>query len=224
MKPKQIPDTHHFSFSQKARQNPILYRGTWGIRLLLSLGFIPTGVVKLLGMPFTNLGSSSPVGVFFDMLLSTGIYWQFLGLVQVLAGILVLFERTLALGSIVFTGIILNILFITIGIGFGNTIYIALLMVFACLWLCFWEWGKLSVLFYGLSPSNLDESSLSNTMELSKGEKIIYGIGYFSGLLILGMTRGMKLPMGTEFILAGIGLVCLMIALILGVRASANKN
>lgn len=209
------------SYSESARQNSWLYRGTLGLRFLLSMGFIPTGLVKLFGLPFSNLGSSSPIGVFFDMLLSTGVYWQFLGGMQVLAGILVMFNRTLALGSIFFTGIMLNILFITIGLGFGNTAYLSFMMVLGCLWLCFWEWGKLRVLFFdsGTVISQKEDSG-SKSVELSVFEKTVYGTGYCCGLLFFGMTRGLKLPLGTEIFLVGIGLVCLVIAFILGFKAN----
>jgi uncharacterized membrane protein YphA (DoxX/SURF4 family) len=215
------PDSWLLSFSRRARQNSLLHRGTLGLRFLLSMGFIPTGLVKLFGLPFSNLGSSNPVGVFFDMLLATGVYWQFLGGMQVLAGILVMFNRTLALGSILFTGIMLNILFITIGVGFGNTAYLAFMMVLGCLWLCFWEWGKLRMLFFDPIPilSSL-EASGSKSVELSVAEKIVYGAGYACGLLFFGMTRGLKLPLGTEIFLVGVGLVCLIIAFILGFKAN----
>jgi len=209
------------SYSESGRQNPWLYRGTLGLRFLLSMAFIPTGLVKLFGMPFSNLGSTSPVGMFFDMLLSTGVYWQFLGGMQVLAGILVMFNRTLALGSIFFTGIMLNILFITIGVGFGNTAYLAFMMVMGCLWLCFWEWEKLRVLFFDPIPVLYQkEDSGSKSVELSVAEKLVYGIGYCCGILFFGMTRGLKLPLGTEILLVGIGLVCLVIAFILGFKAN----
>jgi hypothetical protein len=209
------------SYSESAKQNSWLYRGTLGLRFLLSMGFIPTGLVKLFGLPFSNLGSTSPVGVFFDMLLATGVYWQFLGGMQVLAGILVMFNRTLALGSILFTGIMLNILFITIGVGFGNTAYLAFMMVLGCLWLCFWEWWKLRMLFFDPVPVlSQKEVSGSKSVELSVAEKIVYGAGYVCGLLFFGMTRGLKLPLGTEIFLVGVGLVCLIIAFILGFKAN----
>lgn len=209
--------------SISARNNSWFYRGTLGLRFLLSMAFVPTGLVKLFGLPFSNLGSTSPVGVFFDMLLSTGIYWQFLGGMQVLAGILVMFIRTLAIGSILFTGIMLNILFITIGVGFGNTAYLALMMVLGCLWLCFWEWEKISVLFLERVPVlTTTEASVSKSVGLNPAEKVVYGIGYSCGLLFFGMTRGLKLPLGTEMFLVGIGLVCLIVAFILGFKASSR--
>jgi len=220
------PDTFLLYYSEKVRQNTWMYRGTLGLRFLLSMGFIPTGLVKLFGLPFSNLGSTSPIGMFFDMLLSTGVYWQFLGGIQVLAGVLVMRNRTLAIGSILFTGIMLNILFITIGLGFGNTAYLAFMMVLGCLWLCFWEWGKLRTLYFEpISVISQTEQFRSKSVELTAAEKIVYGIGYGCGLLFSGMTRGLQLPLGTEILFVGVGFICLILAFIYGFRVNRRyKN
>ena len=61
------------------RTKSLLYRFTLGIRALLAMGFIPTGLVKLLGYRFTILSTDNEVGAFFEMLYQTGLYWQFLG-------------------------------------------------------------------------------------------------------------------------------------------------
>ena len=41
---------------------------TWMTRILLALAFIPSGLKKLLGEPFTILGIDTPVGFFFEAL------------------------------------------------------------------------------------------------------------------------------------------------------------
>lgn len=222
MKKSSEADIAILNFSQKAKQNNWLYRGTLGLRFLLSMGFIPTGLVKLFGLPFSNLGNTNPVGLFFDMLLSTGVYWQFLGGMQVLAGILVMFSRTLAVGSIIFTGIMINILFITIGVGFGNTAYLAFMMVLGCFWLSFWEWEKIRVLFFDISSTELNMAiSETKSLRLTGIEKTVYGIGYVCGLLFFGMTRGLQLPSGTEFLLVT---VCLILAIILCLKPFFKQN
>jgi len=60
------------------------------MRILLAAGFIPTGLVKLLNQRFTTLPVESPIGAFFEAMYQTGLYWQFLGLTQVLAGCMLL--------------------------------------------------------------------------------------------------------------------------------------
>ena len=72
----------------RVRANPILYRFALSTRLLLAMGFIPTGMVKLLGLRFTRLGVDNPVGLLFETLYQGGgFYWRFLGAVQVCADI-----------------------------------------------------------------------------------------------------------------------------------------
>lgn len=89
---------------------PLLYRFTLGIRALLAMGFIPTGMVKLLGYRFTSLITESAVGAFFEALYQSGMYWNFIGFTQVMAGILILVPASSALGALLFLGIILNII------------------------------------------------------------------------------------------------------------------
>ncbi|WP_373495493.1 hypothetical protein [Aquiflexum sp.] len=61
--------------------------------------------------------------------------------------------------------------------------------------------------------------SKTKPVELTGIEKPVYGIGYVCGLLFFGMTRGLQLPSGTEILLVAVGLVCLVIAFILGIKA-----
>lgn len=89
-------------------------------RGLLALSFMPSGMVKLLGHRFTTLPLSSPVGFFFEAMYRTGFYWNFLGLAQVAASVLLIFPRTATLGAVVFFPIILNIFLITVSVGFAG--------------------------------------------------------------------------------------------------------
>ena len=63
-----------------ARTRPVLYRLTLGTRVLLAVGFIPTGAVKLLGRRFTSMSPESDIGLFFETPCRSGPYWRFLGL------------------------------------------------------------------------------------------------------------------------------------------------
>jgi hypothetical protein len=123
-------------------------RLTWATRILLATAFIPTGVVKLLGRPFTLLGSETPVGSFFAALHQTGLYWQFLGWMQVVAGGLILIPATSALGAFLFLGIALNIFVITLSMDFGGTPIVTGLMLAAVLFLVFWEFHRWRTLVF----------------------------------------------------------------------------
>ena len=116
---------------------------TWGTRILLSLAFIPSGLKKLLGQRFTNLGVDNSVGFFFEALYQSGWYWNFLGFMQLLVALLILIPRTTFFASIVYLPIIINIFFIVISMDFKGTPYIAGLILLANIYLLLWDYEKL---------------------------------------------------------------------------------
>lgn len=88
-----------------ARAHPLLYRVVLATRILFATAFIPTGLVKLLGLRFTSIPTSDPIGAFFEAMYQTGGYWRFLGATQVAAGLLLLVPRAArrSLGAMVGT-------------------------------------------------------------------------------------------------------------------------
>lgn len=136
---------------EKVYANILFKWFTWGTRVLLAIGFFPSGLKKLLGQRFTLLGIDSPVGFFFEAMYQTGIYWHFLGFMQVLAAILLLIPRTTTLGALLYFPILVNIFLIIIGVGFRGTPYIVGLMLLANLYLICWDYPKIkkmvSILF-----------------------------------------------------------------------------
>jgi hypothetical protein len=57
-------------------------------RIVLALGFIPSGIVKIMGERFTGLPSNHPLGHYFDALYLTGSYYTFIGVGQLMAALL----------------------------------------------------------------------------------------------------------------------------------------
>jgi uncharacterized membrane protein YphA (DoxX/SURF4 family) len=123
-----------------ARDNRWLRRFAWLNRILLALAFLPSSMTKILGHRFTVLGLDNPVGFFFEAMYRTGIYWQFIGIMQLTAAALILIPRTHALGSLVYFAIAINIFLITVGIGFQGTPVITGLMLLASLFLVCWHY------------------------------------------------------------------------------------
>jgi len=117
---------------------------TWGTRILLAIAFIPSGLKKVLGQRFTILNIDDPVGFFFEALYRTGLYWNFLGFMQLLVALLILIPRTATLGAILCLPIIINIFIIVVSMGFKGTPYIAGLMLIANIYLLFWDFHKIS--------------------------------------------------------------------------------
>ena len=134
-----------------------LQRFTIFTRVLLAIGFMPSGLTKLLGNRFTILEVNTPVGFFFEALYQSGIYWNFLGLCQIAGAILLLIPRTATLGAVIFFPIILNIFVITVSMHFAGTPIIAGLMLLANIYLLCWDYDRLKGI---LGPSKQLPSGL----------------------------------------------------------------
>lgn len=124
---------------ERAVANPFLQRFTLLNRILLAVAFLPTGLVKISGERFTTLGLESPVGFFFEAMYRSGIYWRFLGAMQILAAILLLGRRTSLFGALLFLPIAVNIFLITLGVGFTGTVWVAGGLVLSALYLVAWD-------------------------------------------------------------------------------------
>lgn len=111
-------------------------------RVALALGFIPSGIVKVMGERFTGLPSNHPLGHYFDALQLTGFYYTFIGVSQLTAALLLLIPRTTLLGAILYLPIILNICVLTYATRFEGT-RIATLMLLANLYLLWWDYARL---------------------------------------------------------------------------------
>jgi hypothetical protein len=119
-------------------------------RCLLAVGFIPPSIPKILGVPFTTLPESTDIGYFFNALLKSGFYYQFIGWSQVTAAILLLIPRTAHLGALLFLPIIVNITVLTISLGFAGTWVITILMSIANVFLVAWEYDRLKPVILGM--------------------------------------------------------------------------
>jgi hypothetical protein len=90
-----------------------------------------------------------PLGYFFDALYTSGFYYYFIGIAQVLAAFLLMTQRLATFGAIIYSSIIVNIWLITLSLSFKGTWIITSLMVLACLALLIWDGQKLkSILSY----------------------------------------------------------------------------
>ncbi len=149
------------------RSKPLLLRFTLFTRILLAAGFIPTGMVKLLGRRFTILPESTAIGAFFEAMYQTGLFWNFIGAAQVVAGVLLLAPRHAHLGALLFLPVIASINVINIALGFGLTTVITALMLLAALYLCLWDYDRFRSLF---TTRPFDAHDEVQTLELDRWE------------------------------------------------------
>jgi hypothetical protein len=120
-------------------------------RYVLGGAFVFASVVKIKGERFTMVpGAGSPFHSpqhLFETLYQSGLYWEFLGLAQLLAGLLLMTQRYALLGALLFLPIVANIYVITISYDFGYTSVITGAMLATTLALLLWDWPRLRVLF-----------------------------------------------------------------------------
>ena len=141
-------------------------------RVALALGFIPSGIVKVMGQRFTALPSNHPLGHYFDALQLTGFYYTFIGVSQLTAALLLLIPRTTFLGAILYFPIILNICVLTYAIRFEGT-RIATLMLLANVYLLCWDYARLKYVL--LLGSSSDVGNTLNQKTSSKFPFVFFG-------------------------------------------------
>ena len=114
------------------------------LRLALAFGFLTSGMVKIMGERFASgLSVNHPMGHYLEALHHTAFYYTFIGVMQVIAAILLLVPRTVALGALLYFPVILNICVLSYAVRFEGSILTSSLMVLGCLFLIFWNYDKI---------------------------------------------------------------------------------
>src|SRR5690606_1824603 len=162
-------DSIHF----KARQNKWLWFFTIFTRIMLALGFLPSGFVKVNNERFTAFATEHPMGSFLEAFYHTGFYYPFVGVMQMTAAILLLIPRTSTVGVLIYFPIILNICLLSFAVRFDGSLLTSPLMVIACLYLLCWDWHKLKFIFFPSAP----KSVIPSRKELS----IRFPLRFFAG-------------------------------------------
>lgn len=150
-----MPQTSNLldSWHSKFTQNSYLQILTAFTRCLLAIGFIPPSIPKIRHIHFTTLPDDNPVGHYFNALYATGFYYDFIGWMQLIAGVLLLLPQTAHVGALIFFPIIINIAVLTFSVGFQGTWLITLLMALAGFYLLAWEYDRLKPLVFNIRPA-----------------------------------------------------------------------
>jgi uncharacterized membrane protein YphA (DoxX/SURF4 family)/very-short-patch-repair endonuclease len=121
----------------------------WAVRVLLAVAFVPSGLTKVLGTPFTRLDpQTSDVGRLFAALQQDfGGLYSFVGACQLAAAVLLLIPRTTLVGALVHLPITAGIVVITTTVGFRGTWLIAWLMLLGLAYLICWDWHRVKALW-----------------------------------------------------------------------------
>ena len=116
-------------------------------RVMLALGFLPSGFTKIIGERFTSLSVMHPMGHYLEALHRTGWYYNVIGIIQVAAAVLLLIPRTATLGAVIYFPVILNIFLLSYSVRFEGSWVSSPLMVLANLYLLCWDYDKLKLIF-----------------------------------------------------------------------------
>lgn len=132
-------------------------------RIVLALGFIPSGIVKVMGERFASgLSANHPLGHYLEALYLTGYYYTFIGVIQLFIAVLLLIPTTALLGAIMYLPIILNICILAYATRFEGT-RIATLMLLANIFLLCWDFDRLKhILPFKQSISSPINKTLNN--------------------------------------------------------------
>ncbi|WP_255462677.1 DoxX family protein [Galbibacter sp. BG1] len=101
-------------------------------------------MVKILGERFASgLSTNHPMGAYLEALHQTGYYYTYIGIVQVVAGALLLIPGTVLLGALLYFPVIVNIWILSYALRFEGSYVTSPLMVLANLYLLIWNYDRL---------------------------------------------------------------------------------
>lgn len=131
----------------KARSYKWLHYFYVFLRIFLAYGFITSGLVKVMGERFAaGLSENHPMGQYLAALHNTGVYYTFIGIMQILSAILLLISRTVVLGAFIYLPVIINIFVLSYAVRFEGSSLTSPLMVLGCLYLICWNYDKVKYL------------------------------------------------------------------------------
>lgn len=179
----------------RARRSPLLERVVVATRCLFAMAFVPTGLVKALGERFTQVDTVSPIGAFFEAMYATGGYWRFLGLAQIVAGLLMLVPRTATFAAVAFFPVAVNIFVITVTLGFRGTPYVTGPMLVGAAALLAWDWHRLRGIVTCAPPAPAGIlPGAEPGAPWPAWERLAYAVGTAAGLAVFAAVRSL-LPM-----------------------------
>lgn len=198
-------------FLETLRQKTFLQIFTIYLRYLIGGAFIiaafgmgkVSGEANLIGSQDKPIEQLEPISQFFRVMIDSGLYWQFIGWSQIIAGVLLMTQRFSRLGALIFSGIILNIFVITISYDFKGTPVITGLMLLAITYLLAWDLHAFMPLFknqFNYAPARLRVADSSYWSWL--------GVIMVASVVILAIASGnIMWELGVPFVEGLIGFV-----------------
>lgn len=109
------------------------------LRILLGFAFLPAGLKKVLYQPFTDPGNTGAFHDFLHAFYATGVFYQFVGAVQLVIAVLLMTQTYAALGALLALPVISSITVFCWSTGVVPTAIVTTLMLCANLLLVVWD-------------------------------------------------------------------------------------
>lgn len=109
------------------------------LRFLIGFGFLPAGLKKVLGQPFTDPGNTGAFHDFLHAFHATGGFYRFVGAVQLVAAVLLLTQRFATAGAALATPVLATIMVFCWSTAVYPTAAVVTLMFFGALVLLLWD-------------------------------------------------------------------------------------
>jgi len=203
---------------------PTLRVFTLILRVMLALAFLPSGLVKIMGEPFTTLPVTDAVGFFFAGFFSARGYYRFVGVAQWIASGLLLFPSTATLGALLYLPISVNIFAITVGIGaaFSGTRIVTGAMVLANVYLLWWDWDRWKRILPVAGPVRADIQARHGDLATTLGTMAAAAIG-FAGVTGTHLARLRQTSYAGPLAMVAVGALLGLVTLVTAYRRAAGK-
>jgi hypothetical protein len=135
----------------RARANRGLAVAIANLRILIGFAFVPAGLKKVLGQPFTDPDNTGPFHDFLHAFLATGWFYNAVGVIQLVAATLLITQRFAFLGALLVLPVITAITAFCWSTMVVPTAIVATLMLLGTLALVAWDAHRWLPLF-GSAP------------------------------------------------------------------------
>ncbi len=167
------------------------------LRILLGFAFVPAGLKKVLYQPFTDPQNTGAFHDFLDLFYATGVFYQFVGGVQLLVAVLLMTQTFATLGALMALPVITCITVFCWSTGVVPTAIVATLMFFGTVALVLWDIDRwLTVLKPGYAAPAPDRTA-PPPIDLSLWRLCGGGILVFYGLTCIAY-GGVYRPKGVD--------------------------
>ena len=169
------------------------------LRIVIGFAFLPAGLKKVLGQPFTDPANTGAFHEFLHAFHGTGFFYSFVGGVQLLAAALMMTQRYATVGTLLLTPILVAILVFCWSTMVIPTASVVTLMVLGVAFLLAWDIHKWRFVFTqaeGLADPPVAECDSTIDMVLWTRCGILILVLYFGNTIAIG---GVYRPMGAEW-------------------------